>query len=120
MADMDQDEEDMTEYIACNIIPDTKDYHAVVYWKGSLLTYEFILSSYTKSGVLIDKKVIAGLRSDGENVQRSVATIAEDLSIQIVVGELSASDKLYDPTKSQSMSMDLLTNGNIVFTPDED
>lgn len=114
-----EEEEDMTEYIACCLIPGTKDFHAVVYWKGTLLTYEYVLATYSKAGALIARKVIAGIKADGDNVKRSVATIEEDFGIQIVVGQQKANARLYDPKLSQSMSMDIRTNGDIVFSPSE-
>jgi len=113
---VEEDEDEMTEYIACNKIPDTEEFHAVVYWKAKLLEYDFILATYNKNGVLINKKVIAGLRSDGQKVLRSVATIDEDWIIHIVVGEKDENVKLYDPALSQSMHMELLANGDIIFS----
>ena len=113
-----EEDDDMTEYIACCLIPDTKDFHAVVYWKGTLLTYEYVLATYTKSGVPIARKVIAGIKSDGKYIKRSVATIEKNFGIQIVVGQQGVDDRLYDPQLSQSMSMDILPSGEIVLTPE--
>ena len=112
----EDDDEDLTEYIACIIIPDTKDFHAVVYWRGKLLEYDYILASYDKNGVLINRKVIAGLRSDGQSVKRSVATIDEDWIINIIVGEQDQQEELYDPLKSQPMAMELMGTGEIIFS----
>ena len=113
------EEDDMTEYIACCRIPNTLDFQAVVYWKGTLLTYEYVLATYSKAGIPIARKVIAGIKAEGQNVKRSVATIEEDFGIQIVVGQQGANDRLYNPRLSQSMSMDILSNGDIVLTPSE-
>ena len=115
-----EEDDDMTEYIACCLIPGTKDFHAVVYWKGTLLTYEYVLATYTKSGVPIARKVIAGIKAEGEIVKRSVATIEEDFGIQIVVGQQGPNDRLYDPRLSLAMSMDILPSGDIVLTPSEE
>ncbi|MFT4565976.1 MAG: hypothetical protein ACI9FN_000929 [Saprospiraceae bacterium] len=115
-----EEDEDITEYIACCRIPNTKDFEAVVYWKGTLLTYEYVLATYSKAGIQIAKKVIAGIKADGQNVKRSVATIEEDFGIQIVVGQQGANDRLYDPSLSQSMSMDILSNGDIALSPSEE
>lgn len=112
----EEEDEEMTEYIACTKIPDTKDIHAVVYWRGKLLEYDYILATYDKNGVLINKKVIAGLRSDGKSVRRSVATIDEDWIIHIVIGEQNQKEELYDPSKSQIMTMELMGNGEIIFS----
>jgi len=100
----------------CSIIPDTKDFHAVVYWKGSLLSYDYIIATYTKNGVLINKKVIAGVRSDGINLKRSLATIDKDWIINVVVGEQSSDDDHYDPAHSQHMALELMATGEIIFS----
>jgi len=110
-----EDEEEMTEYIACNQIPDTEKFHAVVYWRAKLLEYDYILATYDKNGVLINKKVIAGVRSDGKVVKRSIATIDEDWIIHVVAGEKDEKDDLYDPALSQSMTLELMANGDIIF-----
>jgi len=114
------EDEDVTEYIACCLIPGTKDFHALVYWKGTLLTYEYVLATYSKAGIPIARKVIAGIKAEGQIIKRSVATIEEDFGIQIVVGQLGPDDKLYDPRLSQSMSMDILSSGDIILTPSEE
>lgn len=114
------EEDEMTEYIACNIIPDTKNFYAVVYWKGMLLEYDYILATYNKNGVLLSRKVIAGLRSDGQNVRRSVATIDEDWIISIVAGEQVQNEKHYNPLKSKIITMELMANGEIIFALDAD
>ena len=111
----DEDDEEMTEYIACNQIPDTEKFHAVVYWRAKLLEYDYILATYDKNGVLINKKVIAGVRSDGKIVERSIATIDEDWIIHVVAGEKDEKDDLYDPNLSQSMTLELMANGDIIF-----
>jgi len=112
----EDEDEDLTEYIACIIIPDTKEFHAVVYWRGKLLEYDYILATYDKNGVLINRKVIAGVRSDGESIRRSVATIDEDWIINIIVGEQNQAEELYDPLKSQPMTMEVMGNGEIIFS----
>lgn len=116
----EEDEEEMTEFIACNIIPDTKKFHAVVYWKGKLLEYDYIIATYDNNGVLLTKKVIAGLRSDGQSVKRSVATIDEDWIISIIAGEQNEKEELYNPKKSKIMTMELMANGEIIFALDQE
>lgn len=110
------DDEDVTEYIACCIVPDTKDFHAVVYWRAELLKYDYLLATFDKNGVLISKKVISGIRSDGTNVQKSIAIMDEEWTIDIIAGEQSKNDELYDPLNSRPMAMELLANGEIIFS----
>ncbi len=108
-----------TEYVSCCKIPGTKDIHAVVYWRGKLLEYDFILQTYNQNGVPLYKKVIAGIRSDGSNVKHSVATIDEDWIIHIIAGEQVNTEFRYNPLKSQAMSMELLASGEIIFSLQE-
>lgn len=120
IAQGEKDEDDeFTEYIPCVLIADTKDIHAVIYWKGGLLRYDYILCTFNKNGILLHRKVIAGIRSDEEYITRSVATMDEDWIINIVVGQQHIKENYYDPQKSQSMSMELMINGDIVFSLQE-
>ena len=110
------DDEELTEYIACNLVAKTKNFIAVVWWRGSLLAYDYVLASFNKNGILISKKVIAGVRSDGKNVHKSVATIDEDWVVNIVAGSQLESDQEYNAQKSQHTSLELLPTGEIVFS----
>ena len=115
----ESEDDELTEYVPCCIIPGTKDFHAVIYWRGMMLEYDFLLATFNKNGILINKKVIAGVRSDGKNVKRSVATIDEDWIISIVAGEQVGKETLYNPLKSQIMTMELMSNGEIIFSLQE-
>ncbi len=106
--------DELTEFIACFKIPDTGEFHAVVYWKAALLNYQYVLATFTKTGVLVDKHVIAGLFSDGKNLTSSVATIDEDWGIHIVSGQTeAASSHLYDASQSKMSELELLPDGKI-------
>ena len=107
--------DDYTEYVPCFSIPKTSLFYAIVYWKASLLNYEYILATFTKKGELIDKRTIAGTNSDGKSLVKSVATIDEDWVIYMVGGVAPiASTKNYEPTSSQSINLELLPSGQIV------
>ncbi len=112
----EEPDDEYTEYVPCCRIPDTGKIVALVYWRGKMLSYEFILCTYNLNGILIAKKVVAGVKSDGTAVQRSVATIDEDWIISIVVGSQQGNEADYDPKKSEHMSMEILSNGEIVFS----
>ena len=108
--------DDFTEYIPCFRIPETGNFTAIVYWKASLMTYEYILLTFDKKGKIIDKKTIAGTKAEGQALARSVATITEDWEIYMVGGVVSANDDSYDPANSQSVCLELLPTGEIVVT----
>jgi hypothetical protein len=114
------DHDALTEYIACFRIPETPDFHAVVLWKAALMTYEYILATFNKKGELISHATIAGLKSDGESVIRSVATIDSDWIIQIVEGDQKLGDPDYDAQSSKAYHMEILATGEIIFLLDED
>ena len=110
-----EDPDELTEYIPCFKIPETSPFYAIVYWKASLLTYEYILVTFNQKGQLIDKKIIAGTKAHGETLVRTVATITEDWEIFVVGGVSNAhDDDRYDPSESQSLSLELLPTGQIV------
>ena len=111
---IDLDDDEFTEYIACLRIPNTYDIHAIIYWKATLLNYQYILATYEKNGKLIDKSVIAGTYSDGKSLTKSVATIDEDWIIYIVSGQTAAAAPTYDPSTSNAFNLELLATGEII------
>lgn len=113
--DVSEDDE-LTEYVPCCIIPDTQEMHAIVYWKGELLNYEFIMATYDKNGTLLHRKTLAGTRVEGNLIMQSIATIEEDWTIHVVVGAQSVDDRLYDSEHSQNMSLELMPSGEIIFS----
>ncbi len=106
--------DEFTEFIPCFKIPKTFDIHAIVYWKASLLNYQYILATYNKKGQLIDKGVIAGTYSDGASLISSVATIEEDWIIYIISGKAEKDERDYDATSSKAFNLELLATGEIV------
>ncbi len=112
------DIDEYTEFTPCFQLPSTDDYYALVYWKGGLLLYEYILVTFDKSGNLISRKVISGTRVENEKVIQSVCNIDDDLIIHIIVGG-QEQDAQYDAQSSQAMSMEILTSGDIIFSLQE-
>ena len=116
LQNMEIEDDEYTEYVACCKIPKTEKIHAIVYWKGGLLSYEYTLVTFNKNGVLIDRKVIAGTKSNGSSIVRSIATIDENWIINVVIGQQENADDLYDPSGSKNMSLELKANGEIIFS----
>ncbi|MFN7115448.1 MAG: hypothetical protein ACK4TA_01535 [Saprospiraceae bacterium] len=108
--------DELTEFIACCRIPETHSFQAVVYWKAGLMTYEFTLATYTKQGILLDKRVIAGTFFDGERLTQSVAIIEDDWEILVMSGQTTADEnnKFYDAQQSRVTKMELLPEGQII------
>jgi hypothetical protein len=107
--------DDYTEIVPCFSLPDTHEFHAIVFWKGELMKYQFILTTFDLKGNPIASAAIAGLQSDGNTVLRSIATIEEDWKIHIVEGEQRSDDEFYTPTSTRAFELELLSTGEIVM-----
>ena len=116
MQNSEEEDDEFTEYIPCCKIPKTDNMHAIVYWKGGLLSYEYVLATYNKNGILIDRKIIAGTKSDGKSIIKSIATIDDNWIITVVVGQQDQSQQLYDPSGSKNMTLELMATGEIIFS----
>ncbi len=109
--------DEFTEFVPCMRIPDTHDFHAIIYWRAMLMAYQYTLATFTKKGELIDQKVIAGTISQGETLTTSVATIEDDWTIYIVSGQTAQGRPgHYDPTQSTANKFELLPEGQITET----
>jgi len=95
-------------------IPKTKDFVGIVYWKASLMTYEYILATFTNKGVLIDQQVLAGTTAEGSAIARTVATIDEEWDIFIVGGVEILTANSNDGTNSEAMKLTITDQGQIV------
>jgi len=112
-----QDIDEYTEFVPCFRLPDSsEDYHAIVYWKGGLLRYEYLLVTIDKrKETIITRKSIAGIISEDDKIKQSVAQIDEDLIIHIMAGVNNANDD-YNPENSQAFNMEIMSTGDIIFT----
>jgi len=102
------------EYVPCFKIPQTYAFHAIVFWKASLLTYEYYLRTYTEKGELIDQRVIAGTKLDNELLVGMVATIEDDWLINVVIGATDKTATNFDPASNQFLHLELLPDGKII------
>lgn len=105
--------DELTEFVPCFRIPETHDFHALVYWRASLMRYQFVLLCLDKTGRLIDRKVLSGTFSRENTLIQSVATIDEDWEILVVSGQ-AAEGTLYQASSSSSFRLELLPEGQIV------
>jgi len=111
----EKERDEFTEFIPCFRIPKTNDFHAIVYWRAMLMSYEYTLATFSKKGELIDHRVIAGTFSDGQLLVNSVATIDDDWMIYIVSGKSKADESgSIDPKASTATTLELLPEGNMV------
>lgn len=111
--------DEFTEFVPVLKLKGPEEFHALVYWKGGLMQYEYILVTLDKSGELIARRPIASTLSDGKTVKKSVAQIDEDLIIHIMAGANLANEE-YDPNNSQAFNMEILFTGDIIFSLGDD
>jgi hypothetical protein len=106
-------DDEFTEYIACFSLEDAAPFIALVWWKATLLNYEYVLATFTEKGQLIQRRVIAHTRVlDNGKVDRAVATINEEFEIYIAEGS-SSDGETFDPGSSKSYQIEILPNGMI-------
>jgi len=111
--EIEQDPEELIEYVPCFRLPEQKEYYGVVYWKADLLKYTYIIHTYDKTGKSIASQVIASTTSDGKNIRQIVATIDPDLEIYIIGGD-ATDPKAYDPSKSKAFSLEITPDGQFI------
>lgn len=107
-------DDEFTEYVPCFALKDTEYFFALVWWKATLLNYEYVLATFTPKGELIDRRVIAQttVLNTGK-IRRSVATIDEDWVIFIAEGESSDAGDHFDPTTSKTYDIEIMADGTI-------
>ena len=112
--------DEYTEIIPClQLKTEYKDIACLIYLKIALMSYEYILVSLDKELNLLSKKVIAGTLSNNLTVKESVAYIGEDLIIHCMSGESESNLRDYKPENSSSFQFEILPNGSIDTTHEE-
>ncbi len=106
--------DDLTEFVPCFRLAGLKDFHAVVFWKAELMNYQYIMVTYEKGGRAIDRRVLAGIVSDGNIIIRSVAQLDADMSILIMSGQTDSKDERYAASQSTTLELELLPDGKMM------
>jgi hypothetical protein len=117
LLEWEKEADEFTEFIPCFKLPSEEKFDAVVYWKGSLLRYDFMLITLNKAGDVINKKSIASTIVNDNIIKKSVATIEPDLIINIIAGQTEDGAE-YDASRSKSYSMEILPSGEVIFALD--
>lgn len=110
--------DDVTEFSPCFRLPAQDHFRAVVYWRASLMRYDFILVTLDKNGTLLAKKSIASTIVHQAAIQKSVASIEPDLLIHIIAGQ-SVDGTDYDASLSKAFTMEVMADGQIYFHTDQ-
>lgn len=106
---------ELTEYVPCLKFPKINKFNTIIYWKASLMRYDFILATLDDLGKLIQRKTLCGTIIEDNMIKKSVANIDEDYIIHIVVGAHKTNEIDYDASYSQAFTMEIMANGEIVF-----
>ena len=117
LLDWEKDADEFTEFIPCFRLPKEEKFNAVVYWKGALLRYDFVMVTLDKNGELINKKSIANTIVHDNVIKKSVASIEPDLIINIIAGQTLDGEE-YDASMSKAFAMEILPTGEIIFAMD--
>jgi hypothetical protein len=110
----EDEDDDVTEYIACFSLPTPKSYHAVVYWKAGVLNYNYKLVTFDTKGNLIEQKVIAGTTYNGIELTQTMAAIQKDLMMYLVSGQHQMVYEEYTAANSTANRLQLTAEGKIV------
>lgn len=86
----EQEIDPFTEFMPCFSIPDTHGFWAIVYWEAQLEGTTYWLTTFSKEGVLIDRKKIAGTKYDTDGLYQMVCTISESWMFSMAEGKLDA------------------------------
>jgi hypothetical protein len=106
--------DEFTEYFPCLKLPSTDKYHALIYWKASILKYEYFLATLNPKGNLISKKVICGMVVESNVINTSAARIDEDRIIHIMIGSI-LDNETFDSSNTKAYNMEIMDDGNILF-----
>lgn len=117
LLDWEKEADEFTEFIPCFRLPSEEKFSAVVYWKGGLLKYDFVLVTLDKKGDLINKKTIASTIVNDNIIRKSIASIEPDLIINIIAGQTLDGEE-YDASMSKAFAMEILPTGEIIFAMD--
>ena len=112
--------DEFTEFVPCFRLPDMPKYIGIVYWRGRLYAYDFLLATMDERGKMISCKSIGGTHIDANgSVTRSIASIDEDLTIKIMIGQ-SDDGVHYSADQSKSYFLEILENGEITIPMEGD
>lgn len=117
-ADWEGPFDEFTEVVPCAQVDSNDDYHAIVYWMGGLMKYEFILltiDAKAATPTLISRKAIASTITEGEAIKKSVASIDSDMIIHIIAGANMVNED-YNADQSQAFTMEIQSTGDIMFS----
>ncbi len=110
----DEEGDDYTEFVACFRLPVIHDFQPIIFWKASLMEYQYVLSVFTRKGVPVSSKIIAGTKSNGKTMLNRIATLDQDGVITIAEGVGSLDERRYNAQGSQTFQLEISPTGDIL------
>lgn len=105
--------DEFTEYMPAFRITKEKAFVALVYWKASLLCYEYVLVTYNPNGLMIASEVISKVEAVNGIMSESATIITPEWVVYVAEASHKVQEEL-DPSKAINYSYEVLPNGEIV------
>ncbi len=118
-ADMGEIDE-FTEYMPGFKVTTEKAFKAVVFWKAGLMTYEYILATFTPKGELISSAVISQMKVEEGVITQAATVITPEWVIYVSEGSIKEDAEEFDATQTENYSFEVLPNGEIVRYAQDD
>ncbi len=113
--------DEFTEYLPGFKVTTDKNFDAVVFWKAGLMSYEYILATYSPKGELISSEIIAKMNVGKNSIAQSATVISADWIIYVVEGQLDlAETDEFDPANTVSYNFEVLPSGEIIKYGEEE
>ncbi len=106
--------DEYTEFMPCFSIPNTEKFVGLVYWQASLEGSAYFLTTFSKSGNIIDQKIIAGTLYLKNAMVQMVCSIAEDWSILRSEAELTAQGEINKAVEPKTKFIQMTLEGELL------
>lgn len=105
-----------TEYVPCFTLAKSENFVLLVYWKASLIGFEYFAVTIGYDFQLIDRKQIASTLHIQDQIKSSVVHIDEDLTFHVIA---SIEANSFNPSNSQAFHFEVNPNGEFIFTKED-
>jgi hypothetical protein len=109
--------DDCTEFMPCFSLANTQQFIAIVFWQAGIEGSAYYLTTFSKTGVLIDQAKIAGTKYGSDGLYQMVCTISPNWLFSTVEGKLDEKGQaasVSESEKHQYKSLQLSGDGEIV------
>lgn len=106
--------DEYTEFMPCFSFPNTEKFFGIVYWQASLEGNAYFLTTFSKSGNIIDHKIIAGTIYLKDAMVQMVCSISEDWSILRSEAELLANGEINKEKEPKTKFIQMTLEGELL------